>query len=198
MLVREEGQDPLADDDLTYLSFLCGAWVVLERLRAVGRDPGSMRPSLFLPDVPLLGDLPEAVELDVLAGTWARHRSDDVHLASLLDAAVVFAGSGLAGDLVVTGRAWVRAALRQGARQLDVRLDAWTARHVGLQLTRWWPGLDLGNCWDLSDLEDFLPDQIQPLVEARGRRTASPALAANLRGLLREEVIRTFLPLLGG
>jgi len=198
MLVRDEWERPYPDNDLSYLAFLCGAWQALERLRALPRDPGSTLPSLFLPDVPLLGDLPEAVELDVLAGTWARHRSDDAHTASLLDAAVVFAGSGLAGDLVVTGRDWVRNALRQGARQPDLRLDAWTARHVGLQLTRWWPGLDLGNYWELSDLEDFLPDQIQPLVEARGRRMASPALAANLRGLLREEVVRSFLPLLGG
>jgi hypothetical protein len=196
MLVRDEWETPYPDNDLSYLAFLCGAWQALERLRALPRDPGSRLPSLFLPAVPLLGDLPEAVELDVLAATWARHRSDDVHTANLLDAAVIFAGSGVAADLALTGRGWVRNALRQGARQLDLRLDAWTARHVGLQLTLWWPGLDLGNCWELSALEGFLPDQIQPLAEARGRRTASAALAANLRGLLRAEVIQDLLRLL--
>jgi hypothetical protein len=196
MLVRDEWESPFPDNDLTYLAFLCGAWQALERLRALRRDPRSPLPSLFLPAVPLLEDLPEAVDLDVLAATWARHRSDDAHLASLLDAAVIFAGSGVAADLVLTGRGWVRNALRQGARQLDLRLDAWTSRHVRLQLDRWWPGLEFDVWQDTAELSGFLEDQVRPLVEARGRRTASPTLGANLRGLLRDDVVRDLLRLL--
>jgi hypothetical protein len=198
MLVRDEWERPFPDNDLTYLSFLCGAWVVLERLRALRRDPGSLLPALFLPAVPLLEDLPEALELDVLAATWARHRSDDAHLASLLDAAVIFAGSDVAADLALTGRDWVRNALRQGVRQLDLRLDVWSSAHVRLQLDRWWPGLEFDVWQDTAELSDFREDQVRPLAEARGRRAVSPALAANLRGLLRAEAIRTFTPLLEG
>jgi hypothetical protein len=189
MLVRDEWESPFPDNDLTYLAFLAGAWVVVERLRALRRDRGSLLPSLFLPDVLLLADLPEAVELDVLAGTWARHRSDDAHLASLLDAAVLFAGSGIAADLVLTGRDWVRNALRQGVRQLDLRLDVWSSAHIRLQLERWWPGLEFDVWHDTAALSEYPEDQVRTLAEARAR-TVSPALGANLRGLLRAEVIQ--------
>src|SRR5262249_15048154 len=111
------------------------------------------------------------------------------------DAAVIFAGSGVAADLALTGRDWVRNALRQGARQPDLRLDAWSSRHVRLQLDRWWPGLEFDMWQDTAALSDFLEDQVRPLAEARGRRTAWPALAANLRGLLRAEVIQDLLRL---
>jgi hypothetical protein len=196
MLVRDEWESPFPDNDLTYLSLLCGAWQVIECLRALRRDSRNPQGSLFQPVVPLPEEVPEGVQFGVLAETWARHRSGEVYTANLLDAAVIYASSEAAADYVIMGRGWVRTALRQGARQLDLRLDAWTARHVRLQLDRWWPGLEFDLWQDTAEPSDFLEDQIRPLAEARGRRTASGALAANLRGLVRAEVIQDHLRLL--
>ena len=136
--------------------------------------------------------------LGFLAETWARHRCDEVHTASLLDAAVLYAASEAAAVYVSMGRGWIRTALRQGARQPDLRLDRWTARHIRLQLGRWWPGLEFGGWEATAELSEYPEAEVRPLAEALGRLAVSPALASNLKGLLAEEVIRQALPLLGG
>src|SRR5260370_35484146 len=93
MLVRDEWESPFPDNDLTYLGFLAGAWQILESLRALRRDSRNPPGALFLAVVPLLEDLPGAAQRDILAETWARHRCDEVHPASLLGRAVLYAPS---------------------------------------------------------------------------------------------------------
>src|SRR5262249_44430255 len=153
------------DNDLTYLTFLAGVWHILQCVRTRRRNPRSTPPSLFLPAVPLLQDLSPAVDLDVLAATWARHCSEDAHPPSLLDAAVLFGSVDVAAPMIREDRDWVRSALRQGVRQPDLRLDAWTAQRLSLQLTRWWPGLDYEAFLELADLAKVAEAQRPPLAE---------------------------------
>jgi hypothetical protein len=54
-------------------------------------DEGDEAPFGYLTEVPFLERVAPAVQVDLLAGVWARYKDQALHEASLLDAAVVYA-----------------------------------------------------------------------------------------------------------
>jgi hypothetical protein len=68
----------------------------------------------YLAEVPVLEQLAPAVQVDLLADAWRRrHQAPELHGASLLDAAVVYAAFRAAGRIVndefEPARAWLKA-----------------------------------------------------------------------------------------
>jgi len=62
----------------------------------VCHEPGDEDLSGYLAEVPVLEQVAPAVQVDLLADAWRRHRAPERHEASLLDAAVVLTASSMA------------------------------------------------------------------------------------------------------
>src|SRR5262245_56793197 len=87
----------LTQNDLAYVGFRLAALDTLCQLE-ISQGPGGddEDPFGYLVEVPLLERVAPAVQVDLLADAWRRHRDTALHQASLLDAAVVYAAFGTA------------------------------------------------------------------------------------------------------
>jgi hypothetical protein len=82
----------LPQNDLAYIGFRLAILDTLYQLETANEvDEGDEVPFGYLTEVPFLERVAPAVQVDLLAGAWARHRDEALHEASLLDAAVVYA-----------------------------------------------------------------------------------------------------------
>src|SRR5947208_771807 len=99
----------LPQNDLAYVGFRLAA---LDTLCQMDVCQGSGEDDIagYLAEVPLLEQAAPAVQVDLLADVWRRHRADTRHEASLLDAAVVYAAFCTAGRVIddefKLARAW--------------------------------------------------------------------------------------------
>jgi len=186
----------LPDDTLTFLPFFLAAREVWDwRARQTEETLSEDEPYGFLTVIPLLEHLPYPVQVDLLARTWAKHRSPVVYEGSLLDAAVFFAACEHAADLIVEQPDKARLQLAQSIRRLNRPLSEKTAEDLRLRYEAWWDDADF---LLLPDFEGHSPDLVEaikqrlgiadeaiaPLNQARELRQPSRWIGTNLQGLL--------------
>jgi hypothetical protein len=158
--------------------------------------------------VPFLAQVAPQVQADLLADLWARHRDTALHEASLLDAAVLYAALHTAGRVIHDEARVARLWLKAGPRQVNCRLGGRTPGRLRELFFVFWDDVDFLSLSELEDLEPEharavrelmrLPDgDVARMEEARTVWRASPALLANLEGLLTEEEIDGYGKLLG-
>ncbi len=187
--------DILPQTSLSYVAFRIAFCETLERITLARQVGGRIEGFGFLTEVPFLGAVPPRVQLDLLAETWAKHRSDAPEEATLLDESVIYAICETASQLAEHQPNAVRGFLRGGPMDVDLRIDHQLARELqGLHL-------NLSNAGDflmISQFEDIPPDEARPLkaqfgmeedrlevmFEVLGRWHPSPECLGNLQGLL--------------
>src|SRR5260370_28383478 len=91
----------LPQNDLAYVGFRLAALDTLCQMDAC-QGFGDEEDDAFgyLAEAPILAEVAPAVQVDLLAGVWRRHRDSALHAASLLDAAVVYAVFRTAGRVI--------------------------------------------------------------------------------------------------
>src|SRR5262249_21592614 len=91
----------LPQNDPAYVGFRVAGLDTLCQLE-ISQEPGGddEAPFGYLVEVPLLERVAPAVQVDLLADAWRRHRDTARHRASLLDAAVLYAAFGTAGRVL--------------------------------------------------------------------------------------------------
>jgi hypothetical protein len=188
--------DVLPQGRLTYVAFRLTAMAALAELDTADLDEEGDEPAGFLgAHVPLLGQVPLGVQLDLLGESWARHRAPQPVPATLLDGALLYAACERAAALAEDQPGICRNLLRGGPRR--VYFTARTPDQLRDLFDEFWGDTDW--TW-LEDHQDADPEQlravlrlvnvdeeeVRQLYDALGRGRVSPALAANLAGLLTE------------
>jgi len=191
---------PFPDSDLSYLAFVTTAYRNLHRLQQSFEpiELGLEREEThgFLDEVPILSHLPLSVQISLLAEVWARHYSQRVYRANLLDAAVIYASCREVVDTFADDPSLVRIYLTDAPRELDIRLDRWTFNHINTLYERWWRSFEPGRVRGSLDFERYSSRLAAPLEEARHLVEVSLNVARNLRGLVTPADIRHYVPLL--
>src|SRR6476620_6496279 len=195
----------LPQNDLIYIAFRLAA---LETLCAMDVARASSEeddepPSGFLVEVPFLAQVALAVQVDLLADAWSRHQAAELHQATLLDAAVLYAACRTAGRIMHDEPTLVRKWLKPGPRRVRHRFTDRTPERLHELFFAFWDDIDF---LSLSGLQDLAPEHaravrevtgladedLQPMEEALARCRASPAVLAHLTGLLSAKEIQGF------
>jgi hypothetical protein len=112
MLTCYNDEIRLPQNDLVYVGFRLSALETLCQMETC-QEPDDEDAFGYLAEVPFLAQVAPAVQVDLLADVWRRHRDAALHEASLLDAAVVFAAFRTAGrvisDELSLARSWLKA-----------------------------------------------------------------------------------------
>jgi hypothetical protein len=163
----------------------------------LSRDSGAEldEPIGYLTEVPFLEQVPPAVQVDLLADVWAKHRREGHVQAYLLDAAVVYAACMTASRVVrdepTVGRSW----MSDGPRHIRIPATSRTADRFEELFEEFWDDVDFLTVDELQDLEPEKAGQIKqllglddtatdPMFNALGRCRVSATLTSNLAGLL--------------
>lgn len=191
-------QSPLPQTLLSYVAFRVAFRETFESLSLHHRCLSQpLNPYGYLCEVPFLKEVAPAVQLDLLAQTWQKHLSRDVHHADLVEESVIYAACEMTARMVETEPESVVRLLRGGPLDLTVPLDAYLARELRLLY------LELPNDGDFLLVSQFLdlgpeesidqklqmgvdPNRLDPMFDVLSRWKASPELAGRLRGLLSE------------
>ncbi len=154
----------------------------------------------YLCEVPFLQEVAPAVQLDLLASTWHKHLSREVHQADLLDESVVYAACEMTARLVEREPESVSRLLCSGPLDLTIPLDSYLARELRLLY------LELPNDGDFLLISQFLdlepeeaidqklqmgidPNRMAPMFDVLGRWHVSSQMTNCLRGLLTESEV---------
>src|SRR5262245_8582083 len=184
----------LPQTDLAYVGFRLAVLDTLCQMD-VCHEPGDEDLSGYLAEVPVLEQVAPAVQVDLLADAWRRHQAPELHEASLLDAAVVYAAFRTAGRVVNDEFELARAWLKAGPRPVRCRLTGRTFARLHNLFFEFWDDEDF---LSLSELQDLTPEHarrvrgmmrwsdetIQEMEEVLTRWRASAAVLRNLAGLL--------------
>jgi hypothetical protein len=201
----------LPQNDLVYIAFRLAALETLCEMdiaQASGEEDNEP-PSGFLVEVPLLAQVAPAVQVDLLADAWRRHQAAELHEATLLDAAVVYAAFRTAARILHDQPTLVRRWLKPGPRRVRCRLTGQTPEQLQEMFFEFWDDIDF---LSVNALQDLSPEQAWSVREAMGlseedieqmeaalsRGRASPAVLPNLAGLLSEEEIQGYSRVLLG
>ncbi len=192
----------LPQNDLAYVGFRLA---VLDTLCQMDICYGSGDEDIsgYLAEVPLLEQVAPAVQVDLLADAGRCHQAPELHEASLLDAAVVYAAFCTAGRVVNDEFDLARSWLKAGPRQARWRLGSRTAERLHDRFFEFWDDEDF---LSLPALQDLTPEHaqkvrelmrwpdktIQEMEEVLSRWRASPAVLTNLEGLLTPKEIQGF------
>lgn len=192
----------LPQSDLAYVGFRLAALDTLCQMDAC-HGSGDDDVSGYLAEVPILEQVAPAVQVDLLAGVWCRHQAAELHEASLLDAAVVYAAFRTAGRVLNDEFALASAWLKDGPRCLRCRLTGRTPARLRNLFFEFWDDEDF---LSLSELQDLTPEHarrvrelmrwpdetIQEVEQVLTRWRASPPVLINLDGLLTADEIKGF------
>ena len=192
----------LPQNDLAYVGFRLAALDTLCQMDAF-QGPGDEDIDGYLAEVPVLEQVAPAVQVDLLADAWRRHQAPELHGASLLDAAVVYAAFRTAGRIVNDEFGLARAWLKAGPRRVHRRLTGRTPGRLHELFFEFWDDEDF---LSLSELQDLAPEHarrvrelmrwpeetIREMEEVLTRWRASPAVLTNLEGLLTADEITGF------
>jgi hypothetical protein len=192
----------LPQNDLAYIGFRLA---VLDTLCQMDICHGSGDEEIYgyLAEVPILEQVAPAVQVDLLADAWHRHQAPELHEASLLDAAVVYATFCTAGRVVNDEFELARAWLKAGPRRIRCRLSGRTSEQLHDLFFEFWDDEDF---LSLSQLQDLTPEHarrvrelmrwsdemIQEMEEVLTRWRASPGVLTNLEGLLTAKEIQGY------
>ena len=196
----------LPQGELTYLAFRLALLDTFEEI-LICRDSRDEPDTAagFMVYVPILAEVPAAVQIDLLAEVWSRQRAAALTAANLLDAAVVYAVCEDAARIIRDEPEIARLYLRDGPRKIKTKLTRRTAERLEQLFDNFWDDVDFLTLSDWQDMDAEhvaalkhlmrIPDD-QPLYDALARGQVSPRLAANLEGLLTaqeiEEVVGGF------
>src|SRR5262245_3185895 len=192
----------LPQTDLAFVGFRLGVLDTLCQMDAC-RESGDEDLSGYLAEVPILEQVAPAVQVDLLADAWRRHQAPELHEASLLDAAVVYAAFCTAGRVVSDEFELARAWLKAGPRRVRCRLTRRTPERLHELFFEFWDDEDF---LSLSELQDLAPEHarhvrelmrwpdetIQQMEEVLTRWRPSPLVLTNLEGLLTAVEIKGF------
>jgi hypothetical protein len=192
----------LPQSDLAYVGFRLAALDTLCQLDAC-QGPGDEDIDGYLAEVPVLEQVAPAVQVGLLAGAWRRHRSPELHEASLLDAAVVYAAFRTAGRVVSDEFELAAAWLKAGPRRVRCRLTGSTPGRLHELFFEFWDDADF---LSLSGLQDLAPEHarrvrelmrwpeetIREMEDVLARWRASPTVLTDLEGLLTAGEIKGF------
>lgn len=191
-------QSPLPQTLLSYVAFRVAFRETFDSLSLHKRCLSQQSvPYGYLCEVPFLREVAPAVQLDLLASTWHKHLSRDVHHADLVEESVIYAACEMTSRMVETDSESVIRLLRGGPLDLTVPLDSYLARELRLLY------LELPNDGDFLLISQFLdlapdastdqklqmgvdPTRLGPMFDVLGRWHASPQMTGWLRGLLTE------------
>ena len=197
----------LPQNDLAYVGFRLAALETLCQMDAshgLGDEDDAFG---YLAEVPLLAEVTPAVQVDLLAGVWSRHRDSALHAASLLDAAVVYAAFRTAGRMIHDEYDLVRRWLNAGPRKVRCRLGEQTPQRLHDLFFDFWDDVDfLVDFLSLEALQDLAPTDahavrdvmglaegdVEEMGQALARGRASSSVLTNLDGLLSESEIQGF------
>ena len=189
---------PLPQTLLSYVAFRVAFRETFESLSLHKRCLSEQSvPFGYLGEVPFLQEVAPAVQLDLLAATWQKHLSRDVHQADLLEESVIYAACELTARLIEKDPEAVVRLLSGGPIDMSFPIDAFLARELRLLY------LELPNDGDFLLINQFLdlepdesidqkiqmgvdPTRMGPMFEVLGRWHASPELTGRLKGLLTE------------
>lgn len=194
-------QSPLPQTLLSYVAFRVAFRETFDSLSLRKRCLSeSSEPFGYLCEVPFLREVAPTVQLDLLASTWHKHLSREVHHADLVEESVIYAACEMTSRMVENEPESVIKLLRGGPLDLAVPLDAYLARELRLLY------LELPNDGDFLLVSQFLdldpdasieqkiqmgidPARLGSMFDTLGRWYASPQMASWLRGLLSESEI---------
>jgi hypothetical protein len=198
----------LPQSDLAYAAFrlaLCDTLLEIE----LSHDPDAEvdEPIGYLTEVPFLEQVPTAVQVDLLADVWTKHRSQGHVQAYLLDAAVVYAVCMTASRVMRDEPPICQSWLRSGPREVHIRAAARTAERFEELFEDFWDDVDFLTVNELQDLEPEKAREIkqllgldesvtEPMFNALGRCRVSATLTSNLTGLLKADEIEECMQLL--
>jgi hypothetical protein len=204
VLTCYRGRVCLPQNDLAYVGFRLAALDTLCQMDICqGRWEEEDTPFGYLMEAPILAEADPAVQVDLLADAWRRHRDAAPYEASLLDAAVVYAAFETAGRVIGDQPELIRPWLKAGPRKVRRRIGPRAPGRLRAMFFEFWDDVDFLSLEDLQDLAPEharavralmrLPEREMEEIEgvlARGR--ASPSVLTGLLGLLSEEEIRGF------
>lgn len=191
-------QSPLPQTLLSYVAFRVAFRETFDSLSLHKRCMSEqVVPYGYLCEVPFLREVAPAVQLDLLASTWHKHLSREVHHADLVEESVIYAACEMTSRMVEKEPESVVRLLRGGPLDLTVPLDSYLARELRLLY------LELPNDGDFLMISQFLdlapdesidqklqmgidPARLTSMFDVLGRCHASPQLTGWLRGLLTE------------
>jgi hypothetical protein len=192
----------LPQSDLVYVGFRLAVLETLCEMDVCG-DSGDEDIPGYLAEVPLLEQVAPAVQVDLLADAWRRHQAPELHEASLLDAAVVYAAFWTTGRIINDQFELARVWLKAGPRRVRYRLSERTPGRLHDLFFEFWDDVDF---LSLSELQDLTPEHarqvrevmrwpdetIQEMEEVLTRWRPSPAVLTNLEGLLTADEIKGY------
>ena len=157
----------------------------------------------YLLKVPFLAQVAPAVQVDLLADVWNRHRDAALHEASLLDAAVVYAAFYTAGRVISDELKIPRLWLKAGPQQARFKITGRTHQRLHDLFFAFWDDVDFLSIEELQDLTPEHAREVREMMrlhdeafeqmeEVLMRCRASPAILTNLEGLLTTEEIVVF------
>jgi hypothetical protein len=204
MLICYGDEVRLPQTDLAYVGFRLAAVETLSLLE-ITQEPGNEAegPFGYLTEVPFLEQVAPAVQVDLLADVWRRHQDAAPHEASLLDAATVYAAFETASRVVSDEPELARLWLKAGPQRVRCRLGSRTAEQLNDLFFDFWDDIDF---LSIEALQDLVPDHArtiraltglseedtEEMEEALNRWRASPAVLANLEGLLTGKEIQGY------
>ena len=191
-------QTPFPQSTLSYVAlrvaFLRTFEILVQRRLLLGEDSESHG---YLREVPFLQEVAPAVQLELLASTWNKHQSRDIHRSDLVDESVIYAACEVTARAVESEPESVLRSLAVGPVDVTVSLDSYFARELRLLF------LELPNDCDFLLISQFLdldpedaidqklqmgidPNRMLPMFDALGRWHPSPDMIGFLHGLLTE------------
>lgn len=147
------------------------------------------------------------MQVDLLADAWRRHQALELHEASLLDAAVIYAAFCTTGRIINDEFELARTWLKASPRRVRYRLTERTSGRLHDLFFEFWDDVDF---LSLSELQDLAPEHarhvrevmrwpdetIQEMEEVLTRWRPSPAVLTNLEGLLTADEIKGYVRVL--
>ena len=197
----------LPQGELTYLAFRLALLDTFEEI-LICRDSRDEPDTAagFMVYVPILAEVPAAVQIDLLAEVWSRQRAAALTAANLLDAAVVYAACEDTARIIRDEPEVAELYLKDGPCKIRRRLTLHTAERLEQLFDNFWDDIDFLTLSDWQDMDAEhvaalkhlmrIPDD-QPIYDALSRGQVSPALASNLEGLLTQEDIEEIVGGLG-
>jgi hypothetical protein len=191
-------QSPLPQTLLSYVAFRVAFRETFDSLSLHKRCLSEQSvPYGYLCEVPFLQEVSPAVQLDLLASTWHKHLSREIHQADLVEESVIYSACELTARLVEKEPESVVRFLSGGPLDMSFPLDAYLARELRLLY------LELPNDGDFLLVSQFLdldpddsvdqklqmgvdPNRLGAMFDVLGRWNASPDITQNLKGLLTE------------
>ena len=196
-------QSPFPQSTLSYVALRVAFLQSLESFSQQKRLLGECSESRgYLCEVPFLQEVAPAVQLELLASTWRKHQSRDIHQSNLIDESVIYAACEMTARAVENDSESVLRSLAGGPVNVTFPLDSYLARELRLLY------LELPNDCDFLLVSQFLdldpedaidqklqmgldPNRMLPMFDVLGRWYVSPDMIGCLRGLLTEvETVR--------